>query len=158
MYTMMQMCIRDRNTLIRPGFQLSIMLTRQPISCQRQVIVFIDQSYIQTSRTGLTMVAVNADSLRLLRGKRTQHRVIPFFRRRVTEAQQAFKIAASTDTGQDSQYARFVQRILYALEFRQCLPKRRALCVQKLASAERLHYRDAHALLLTCLLYTSRCV
>ena len=50
----------------------------QPIIRFGKVVVFVDQPHIQPGGTGLAVVAVNAFSLRVLRGKGTENGVILF--------------------------------------------------------------------------------
>lgn len=52
------------DTVVRLFLQLSVMVFRQFVSRFRQIVIFIDQSDVQSSRTRLTVITGNADALR----------------------------------------------------------------------------------------------
>ena len=65
------------NTVRCCFFQFLIVIRRKRISDHRQVIVFVDQPYIQTCRAGLAMVAVHAHAAGLRGRKASQNGIIP---------------------------------------------------------------------------------
>ena len=92
------------------------------------------------------MVAVNTVSERILRRKRAENLIILFLRGSFKESQKLPDILHTADSGQHSQYARPVERILDTLVSGKFLSKGRGLGIQKLSAGKWFHDRDPNPL------------
>ena len=108
---------------VRLNGQFLIMTGRHLIARLRQIIIFVDQSYVNPRRTGQAVVAVNAASLRGCRRESADHRIILLFRRRIYKAQQVLQILHAPHAGHHAQHAGPVQSVLNTLEPGQRLAK-----------------------------------
>ena len=70
--------------------QLFIMICRQSVSGFCQIVIFVDQAYIQPFWTGLTVIAVHTDSFCGLGRKTSDHRIVSFLRRCLEKSQDSF--------------------------------------------------------------------
>ena len=125
-------------------FQLVVMVLGQRIPGLCQIVIFVDQAHIQSGRTGLAVVAVDAGPCGVFGRKGAQHRVIPLFGRSLQKAQHPLQVLPVPDAGQHGEDPRLIQRVLDALVFGEGLAKGGGLGVQQLAAAEGFHHRNAH--------------
>ena len=122
--------------------QSRIVLRRQGVPGPGQVVVLVDQAYVQPGRAWAAVVAVHASSLRLGRGERPYDGVVPVIGRRIQVRQRRPQVVAVPHTGQDGDDARLVQGVLDALGSGQGPAEGRDLRVGELAASERLHDGD----------------
>ena len=127
------------------GFQreLLIMPCGHLIASQSKIIIFIDQTDINTARTGLTMVAVDADAFGVGWCESADRGIVPFLSGGVQISEDIGKICPVANTRKYSQYSRTIQGILNALDTGELLFEGGGLGIQKLSSAKGLHYGDA---------------
>ena len=76
-----------------------------------QVVIFIDKTYIESRRTRLAMITINAYPLGVLRRERTQDRIVLFLVRRLKESENTLDIVYVARSGQYGQNARLIEGV-----------------------------------------------
>lgn len=104
-------------TFGRLDSQVGIVTFCQHVAGQSKIIIYVNASHIQTGETGLTMVALHADTGGLRRREAAQNRVILFRFRRLQKVQDTPQILPVTHTGKHDQNAGVIQRILNTIEY-----------------------------------------
>ena len=90
-------------------FQLVIVVTGQLIPGPGQVVIFVDKPHIQSSRTGLAVITVDAFARRVLGRKGAENGVVPFLRGGGKITKQPLEVGPVPNSGQHRQYPRFIQ-------------------------------------------------
>ena len=134
------------DAVLRMAAQVAVVVPRQLVAGPGQVVILVDQAYVQPGGAGLAVVAVDADAGGVPGGEGAQHGVVPLLRGGVQESQDPREVRPVPDAGQHREHPGLVQGVLEALVFREGLPEGRGLGVEQLAAAEGLHHGDAHAL------------
>lgn len=81
-------------------FQFVIMVTGQLIPGPGQVVIFVDKPHIQSSRTGLTVITIDAFARRVLGRKGAENGVVPFLRGGGKITKQPLKVGPVPNSGQ----------------------------------------------------------
>ena len=89
------------NAILCFFLQLSVMLFCKTVTGFCQIIVFVDQADIQSGRAWLAVIAVDTDTVGILRSKIPDHRIILFLLRYVEEAQNLLQVRSVSYSRQD---------------------------------------------------------
>ena len=92
------------------------------------------------------MITVHARTGHILRRKRSDDGIVPFFCRGVQKTEYILYIFQIPDTRQHGKHSGLIQGILDTLVCRQRLPERRRLRAEELSAGIRFHNRDPDSL------------
>ena len=115
------------NTVGSLFLQVGVVILCQHIPCPGQVIILVNQSHIQPCRTWSTVIAVYADSFRILRSESSKNGIVFLLGRSLQIAEDTFQVLPIPYTWQHGQNAWLIQGILDALVLRQRRVERRRL-------------------------------
>ena len=129
------------------------MLYCHAVTGKRKVIVLVNEADIQSHRTRLAVIAVNALSADGFRRVLSDDGIIQIFFLLIVIGKQCSDFIRALRTRQHTQHSRSVQGVADALEWCQSRMERGSLRIQQLAAGERFHDGDADAFLLASSVY-----
>ena len=137
-----------REAVLRGFFQRQIVFARQIVAELCQIVILVDQRNVESGRTRMAVLAVDAGAERGGSCKRGSFGIVALLRSRFKIGKDLAQLLFAAVAGKDGENAGLVERIGDALRFAQRLFEGGLRRVEQLPAAEGLHDRNADALFL----------